>query len=67
MTDIKPGRDYIVYVNDDLECVEKGEIVRCKDCEQCIEVTGWHYPICKEHTKNVRANYYCSWGVRRDR
>lgn len=32
MTDIIFGKEYIVKVTDDGECVTAGELIQCKDC-----------------------------------
>lgn len=33
MTDIIFGREYVVKVTDDGECVTVGELIRCKECK----------------------------------
>ena len=33
MTDVMYGKEYIVKVTDDGECITVGELIRCKDCK----------------------------------
>lgn len=61
---IRPGNEYIVEVTADLECIERAELIRCKDCIYFKEVSGWHRPICSRIIKNINADDYCSYAVK---
>lgn len=63
------GREYIVKVTDDGECVTVDELIQCKDCKHAereddgdIMCTFWDFCECNHH---VLANGYCDRAERR--
>lgn len=74
MTDIIFGKEYIVKVTDDGECITVGELVRCKDCKHYkkeIKCVGGHYSGCDEWIDEgceipVDEDGYCSYAERKD-
>ncbi len=62
MTDIIFGKEYIVKVTDDGECVTTREMIRCKDCV-------WHGTnTCRENIARLKVldDDYCSYAERKE-
>ncbi len=67
MDEIVTGREYIVKVTDDGECITVGELVRCKDC--CFSRPHPRHPgvfcICGFTEEDKATEDYCESGERR--
>ena len=55
------GKEYIVKVTDDGECITVGELIRCKDCKyyeddigDCIGFGDGHYVAEEEYCSRAR-------------
>lgn len=70
--------DYIASKLRCLPAVDAVPVVRCRDCEHFIDMSGTSYPsYCYKHTTfdidgefdnvfSVEPDKYCAWGERRD-
>lgn len=68
MTDeIIIGREYIVKVTDDGECVTVGELVRCKDCRfsRPHDVLPEQFCLCRLREVSQAKEDFCECGERR--
>lgn len=73
MTDIIFGKEYIVKVTDDGECVTIGELIRCKDCKYYeparaddeADTCGMLYWM-MDVPLWVKAEDYCSFAERKE-
>ena len=67
MDEIVTGREYIVKVTDDGECVTVGELVRCKDCRfsKPSDLLPDRFCICKLEDITKAQEDYCESGERR--
>lgn len=81
MTDIIFGKEYIVKVTDDGECVTTGELIRCKDCKYWLPHGQFGFDADNEEYHNYcgrlvpdddyyaftrEADDYCSRGKRKE-
>lgn len=75
MTDIIFGKENIVKVTDDGECITVGELIRCKDCDlygiyemkKDGSVDMRYKPSwCFLWRASMKAKDYCSYAVRRE-
>lgn len=58
--------EYIVDTTDGiLHARTAGELVRCRDCADCITVNTWPYE-CARHLCITWPDGYCAWARRRD-
>lgn len=66
MTDeIIIGREYIVKVTDDGECVTVGELVRCKDCKHWTVTSEDDYQSCECDALIRHKDFYCARAERK--
>lgn len=67
MTDIIFGKEYIVKVTDDGECVTARELIRCKDCMYHEDKEISEYGLCcLIGCVGWEDNDYCSKADRKD-
>lgn len=75
MIDVMFGKEYIVKVTDDGECITVGELIHCKDCDlygiyemkKDGSVDMRYKPsFCFLWRASMNAKDYCSCAVRRD-
>lgn len=68
MDSVKPGDEYIVYIREDLECEDRGKVVRCKDCVNCRKSTlaGRSWKHCAFIGNVVYDDNYCCWAERKE-
>lgn len=62
------GKEYIVKVTDDGECIEQGELIRCKDCRYYQDNQEGHYPneLCPwDKGETPDEDDYCSFAERK--
>ena len=60
------GKEYIVKVTDDGECIEQGELIRCGECKYCSEKKSKSVKKhCNWWYRSVDDEYYCSMAKRK--
>lgn len=68
MDEIIFGREYIVRVTDDGECVTVAELIRCKDCRYAKQskLLPDRFCICKLEDITKAQEDFCECGERRN-
>lgn len=65
MTDVMFGKEYIVKVTDDGECITVGELIRCKDCKWNSSDKNWVDCMISEMYGRNASDNYCSMAERK--
>lgn len=74
MTDVMFGKEYIVKVTDDGECITVGELIKCKDCKYAKKIyiknlpwlKQWEYSCRYFSTHSVMGDGFCSCAERKE-
>lgn len=67
MTDVMYGKEYIVKVTDDGECITVGELIRCKNCKWNSNNNNWVDCMISEMYGRNATDNYCSRAEPKDK